>query len=97
MPKHTSPPARARLLVRIGEAMRALYTYDALVDRERGSPEPGTTAMVRTLAYCMTFVRTAIAHGIVDADFGAVVRMALEHEAEGWEEHRAHCVKCGGH
>ena len=91
MSKHTSSPERSELLIHVHDSLRALYTH------ELGESNPDVTAMAHALSYCLTFVRTAISHGIVDADFDSIVAMALEHEADGWNEHREHCVKCGGH
>lgn len=92
-----SSAARVKLLGKLSDALRQLYVHDKDADSDLGSPDPSMTGAVRMLAYCMTFVRSAIAHGIINADFEEVVRIARAHEAEGWKEHRALCEKCGGH
>lgn len=92
-----SPAARVRHLDRVNAALKQLVIYDRDVDTKSGSPNPGLTALVRMVAYCLTFARSAIAHGIVNADFDEVVRLAREHEEEGWKVHREQCGTCGGH
>lgn len=89
--------ARVRHLDKVNDALKQLVTYDREVDGKAGSPNPGMTALVRMVAYCMTFARSAIAHGIVDADFEEVLKLAREHEEDGWKAHREQCGKCGSH
>ena len=90
-------PARAELLDRLCDALKALYEYDRVLDGKKGSPDPTATAMAQTLVACLTYVRIAVAHRVVDAGFEYIVEMARELEVDGWAEHRKHCVTCGGH
>ncbi len=92
-----SSPARARLLERLSQDLRALYEYDLGADAAAGSPDPGVTAMGQLLCYALTFARVGLAHRQAGQSFEQVVTTAHEMEAEGWAAHRSSCTKCGGH
>jgi hypothetical protein len=91
-----SPAPRKRLTTKLMDSMRGLLVYDIADNGANGSPEPGVTAMVHLLHFCMSFVRIGLAHMEASHRFDAVMELAREQEVEGWETHRAQCPRCGG-